>query len=299
MRRRPFAMAWNAALANASTMAPGSPSRYARQRREVGVGVGQQTGRHGNGHVARQAFVAELRMHQGTTGAAVAVRERMDRLELRVRQSCVSEQRDITTTNECHEVRDRRLNAVVVGRNEERFVGSDVAAADPHLLPPPPAGDLGRARFEERRVHGEDRVGVDSGGERDRRRHRAFVRDDHRRVVAVVVEQLGFRDGSGRGGQVLDLGRRGRLRSQQHRGERRDLMAELRIEPGDLGSRVLGLGCRFRREEHPKTRDVGDDRGRVRPAMPTTSGAGGRLAVARLPQQPLVRHRRPRVAPAI
>jgi hypothetical protein len=57
-----------------------------RQRVEVVIDGNQESRGDGNSHVSHQARMTEHCVHQCTAGASVPVRERVDGLELRVRE---------------------------------------------------------------------------------------------------------------------------------------------------------------------------------------------------------------------
>jgi len=92
--------------------------------------------------------VAQHRLDDCATGSAVAVWERVDRLELGVRDCDLGQCRDVDSADECDEVIYRRRNTVVVRRNEVGKVRAEGVAADPHLFVSPASRKAGQVGAE-------------------------------------------------------------------------------------------------------------------------------------------------------
>ena len=226
------------------------PAPVGGQCGEVRSGVGQQPGRHRHGDVAGQAVAAQHRVDQRAAGAAVAVGERVDRLELGVRDRGLGQR---LAGRPLHE-RDR---SSISSGTWSWCGGTNVGLVRAERVcrrsrPVPRASGRrspgGRAP-QERRVHREDGVGVETVGEVER--GRASRRTLPTISVALRLSrlaELGQRDRLRTRRQVLDHRRRRRLRPQQDRRERRDLGAQLRVEPRDLDGRLLGERGNLRRQ---------------------------------------------------
>lgn len=169
-------------------------------------------------------------MDQRTAGAAVAIGKRVDRRELGVCERCLGKDGNVIAVDEADQVLNCCGHPLVARRDEHRVMGAGVTAADPHLLVSPSPGDIRLGRAEQRVMHLQDRVAVDLASKLERRTHRLVVGNDHRCVAAGMAGELRLGDCPRGGCEVLDLrGRRG-FGTQQDRGERRDLVAELRVE---------------------------------------------------------------------
>ena len=202
-------------------------------------------------------------MDEGAARSAVAVRKGMDRLELGVRNGRQDERGDVVPAHERHQVTHRCGHALVVRGDERRVVGPEVAAAHPDLLLTPVADPLGMRRPDEHLVHVEDRLLFEVVGQGERGLHRSGVRHDDHGVVPRGITQLGECDRFGRGRQVLDLRRGGRLRTQQQRGVGRDVGPHLGVEAGDLGGRLVGERQRLTGQWDVAMGDLRRDRGLV------------------------------------
>ena len=127
----------------------------------------------------------------------------------------------------------------MVRGDELRGVGSEASAADPDLLLPPSTGDVRIAVFEQRAMHLPDRRGVDGVGQLQRGVHGADVSDDQAGVAGGVLAEFGQRDLPRPAAEVLDLRARRTLGAEQNGGERGGDVADLDVETGELGRRVL------------------------------------------------------------
>jgi hypothetical protein len=78
--------------------------------------------------------VAEHCLNQGAARAAVTVSERMDGLELSVRQRGMRENGQVVSVDEPHQVGDRFGDAIMMWRYEKRVVWPQIAAANPDLF---------------------------------------------------------------------------------------------------------------------------------------------------------------------
>jgi hypothetical protein len=108
-------------------------------------------------------------------------------------------------------------------------------------------------------IHGQNRALVDLVGKSDGGLHRLRIGDDQRGVaVAVAAEGLGLGDGPRGCGEVLDVGAGRGLRSQQHRREWGDLVAEFGIEARNFATGFVGVGKDIGRQVDV---EVGDRRG--------------------------------------
>src|SRR5581483_7859693 len=82
---------------------------------------------------------------QQTPDAAIAVEERMDRLELGVGQTCVNERGKLLVVEEALEVVERLLHLVDGRRNERRLLEGCVLGTDPALRSPELSGKTMRS----------------------------------------------------------------------------------------------------------------------------------------------------------
>lgn len=128
---------------------------------------------------------------QCASPAAVAARERVDRLEPGVGEGGVRQRGDVLAGGERDQVADRGGHAVGMRREERRPVRGVPAPADPHLPGTPPAGDARLGGLQQRVVQLEDRLGVEALGQRDDGLHGVDVADDLRRVALRVLTELG------------------------------------------------------------------------------------------------------------
>jgi len=154
-------------------------------------------------------------MQQGASCPPVSVGERVDGLELGMRESGLRENGDVVACDEGDQIVDGAWHPLVMGRHKFGAVGPMGATADPYLFLAPFASDLRTARTKESLVHRQDGLGVDPCGEVDRGSHRSGVGDDQSGVSASLGMKFRLGDGPGRGGQVLDLRGGGGLSSQQ------------------------------------------------------------------------------------
>lgn len=191
-------------------------------------------------------------------GSAVPVREWVDRLELRVHNGRMSEYRHVLAREERNEVCNRGWDPIVVGRNEERASGSEIRAADPHLLRPPDPRPRRVGLAHQLAVHAEDGISVQVIGKLQWRTHGGDVGDDETRVVPGGVPEFCHCYRSRRGRQVLDARRRCRLGPEQHGGERDDLCAG--VEARHLVGGIINGRCEHGLEGNRQGRDRGGNR---------------------------------------
>ena len=185
------------------------------------------------GHVrGGEAASTQHDVDERTPGAAVAVQERVDRLELRVRERGLSQRRQIVGVQEGAEVLEQRWHRLVRWRNELRDAGR--LSSDPVLLLPHDTGPFRVvAVLHEHAVDGQHVVQVERArldGELDGRLHRGDVAEhgfggdvgkrDARLLGRLVAHQPAVPDG-----QPLDAGRRDSLGAQQDARERLQLLA--------------------------------------------------------------------------
>ncbi len=235
-----------------------------RERVEVPVGVGEQSGGDRHGHLTGESLSSQQAVHDRPPRSTVAIGKRMDRLELRVSDRCLQQHRQVVTVHEADEVVDRRRDPRVVRRDEACGVGPVAARADPDLRAAPRAGDLRIVVFEKSGVHGEDRWRVKPIGERDRRGHRCRVGDDLSGVAPRGVPELCLCDRLRGRCQVLDARRRRGFRTQQDRPERGDLGPHLGIEASELGGGLIGKRRGRCGQNGIQPTNRGDDRSPVR-----------------------------------
>ena len=122
-------------------------------------------------------------VQQCTSRATVTVGERVDRLELRVRDRRMSEHGNVRAPTEGDEIHHERRHTVVVWRHEGRRVRRDGAASDPDLLVAELPCDVRCALTQKSVLHRDDRSLADLIGELQRGLHRLDVRDDELRIA--------------------------------------------------------------------------------------------------------------------
>lgn len=93
---------------------------------------------------------------QRTTCTAVTIRERVDGLELSMRDRCVSKHRDVDALAELNEISHQRWHPVMVGRHKRRRMRRDPPTSNPHLLVTEFPGEVWRALTEEGMLHCDD-----------------------------------------------------------------------------------------------------------------------------------------------
>jgi hypothetical protein len=116
----------------------------------------------------------------------------------------------------------------------------EVGPADPYLFLAPLPGDIRFCLCEQRVMHVEDCLCRQVVRQGECCGHRSDVADDLLGVRPAAFAELGFRDGPGGRGEVLDLRTGGRLGAQQDGREGSDLAAQLSVEPGYLVRGVCG-----------------------------------------------------------
>ena len=108
--------------------------------------------------VAREAVATEHRADERPPGAAIAVGERVDRLELSVREQRFGEGVDVGSVGETDQVVDEGGDAFVVGGHETRTLWAGCGTTDPHRFGAPFARPFGVSVAEQAGVHVEDAV---------------------------------------------------------------------------------------------------------------------------------------------
>jgi hypothetical protein len=181
---------------------------------------------------------------------AVAVEERVDRLELRVRQRGLHDRRVVIAVQVGHQIVEQRGHMLRRRRDKRRVAWVVGAATDPVLLLADHTANVGRtAPGHQRAVYPAERVegdGVGADPQRDGLLHAADVREhlDRDLVVdrAVLVEQqLRLDDAPRSGVEALDLRRSDRLGPQKKAREafEADVACVRRVQPAD---RCLSVG---------------------------------------------------------
>ncbi len=140
-------------------------------------------------------MATQHRVYQRPAGTAVPVGERVDRLELGVRDRGLAQRRQIGPADEPRQVVHQSGDVTVVRRNEGGGVRAVGIPTDPHLLLAPPAGDPRGVPGHESRVHGQDRALIKAVGQVQGGFHRGDIPDDRGGVALVGAAQLGERDG--------------------------------------------------------------------------------------------------------
>ncbi len=216
--------------------------------------VREQTGRDRGRGARQQTLSGEHRVHEGTSGTAVAVGEGMDRLELGVRDRRVEQHREVVPGDEGEQIRHR-------GRHQLRLRG-DVHSAERAVPaashPDQPLAQTARCRVrgEQLCLHAQDGLEIEVRGESQSRLHRAHVRDHGAGVRAAGFLELREGELPRPDREVLDLRGGGRLRAQQdaaHRAEGGVVRTESGsgVEPeggqgtlpvGDIGGEIPGQG---------------------------------------------------------
>ncbi len=182
---------------------------------EIGVRVTQEPCGYWDGDVTGESPVSEHALQECTTGAAIAVGERVNGLELRVCDRGLSEHRHVGATREGDDVSHQRWDTAVVGRHEQRGVRRDTPAAYPYLLVAPMT-NVFRCRVAEQRIlHSKDRALVEIVRHRNGSCHRADIRYDHACVAGSRFSDFGERNLFGARREILDLGTRRGLAPQQ------------------------------------------------------------------------------------
>ena len=121
----------------------------------------------------------------------VAVRERMDGLELRMGDRGLCEHRQVCPSRELHEVVDQLGHRLMVRWHEVCLVRTERGSADPDLLLTQASGDLRVEPAQKGLMHCEDRIGVDSVSEVERGAHRRHVADNLSGVAVLDTAELG------------------------------------------------------------------------------------------------------------
>nr|WP_269756304.1 hypothetical protein [Agromyces humatus] len=134
----------------------------------------------------------------------------MDGLELGVDDGHLREHGEVISTSERHDVVHQAGHSLVLRRDEGGTDRAAGAPADPHWLGAPVPWCVVRA-VHEHPVHLADGVGGELVGECERGLHRPGVPHDLGGVPFAGVADLGGEDGTGAGGEMFDLGGRGRL----------------------------------------------------------------------------------------
>ena len=184
-------------------------------------------------------------LDQGTACSPVPVFVRVNRLELRMRERRLDERRQCLVVAEGAEILEEGVHFLGRGRHEVRAAGVVVVAADPVLLRPDLASDLGPVR----RRH-EDAVDLDDlrycdplllGRALDRRLHRVDVGEDFecglRCSLPGVVGHLGSGEGESVDLHTFDLGGGDRLGAQQQARERSEPWVRVLVQRLDCSIR--------------------------------------------------------------
>lgn len=97
--------------------------------------------------------MVEHRAHEGTARPPAAIKERVNGLELCMRDGDLHERLQVIACNESQHVGHRCRHTIMVWRHELRPVRmAPVTATDPHLFSPIPASQRGVVS-EDRRLH--------------------------------------------------------------------------------------------------------------------------------------------------
>lgn len=117
-------------------------------------------------------------------------------------------------------------------RHEICVMRADAAAANPDLIRAPASRNRRVLGFHQGTMHRENGCRIKVIREVNGCRHCSDIRDDGRCVALVAAAQLRKRDLLGARREVLYLRRCRRLRTQQNRRKRSDVMSELGVEAG-------------------------------------------------------------------
>lgn len=210
-------------------------------------------------------------MDEDPAGAAVAVGERMDGLELGVGDGRLHEGGHVRAPQVGEEVIHPGPQAFRVGRDELRRVRRGCPSPDPplHVAVGARAGML--LTVHEGTMGGQQGGLVQVGSQPGSSAHGPHVRRHERCVRAGAFAESRQGEGSRARRDVLDLrGGRG-LSAQEHRVDRRDLssepregVADLGVEAHDGGRRLLDLGRQIGGQVEPESGDTGWERGSIR-----------------------------------
>jgi hypothetical protein len=123
---------------------------------EVRVSVSEQSGRDGDGRAGGGAAMLEHGVDHGAPGAAVAVDERVDRLELCVGDRRLGQERHVGAGDKRAEAIDCGHDPRVMRRDEHGGVRRGTRSANPHLLGAEPTRIGEILNTHQRFVDGED-----------------------------------------------------------------------------------------------------------------------------------------------
>ncbi len=129
-------------------------------------------------------------MDDRPAGSPTAVDERMDRLELGMRDRGLREDRYVVAVDELHQVLDSGRNSLVDWRHELRLMRTLGRSPDPDLLVAPHSGVSGLTRLEQHPLHVTDRIGVGALGRLGGRAHSCDVGCHHIGVAASGLSEL-------------------------------------------------------------------------------------------------------------
>lgn len=103
---------------------------------EVGSDMDKQSGRNRHSRAADQSLVTKDGLRERAPRSSIPVDERMNGLELRVRDGYLHEHREIVAGNEGDEVCDTTGDSIVVWRDEFSRPRASPPGANPHLFTP-------------------------------------------------------------------------------------------------------------------------------------------------------------------
>ncbi len=247
---------------------------------DVALGVGCQHHADRGDEAGCDAAPAQDHVDEAASGAAVAVTEGVDGLELGVRDRGLRDGGQVVEVHERDEVVEQARHAIRRWRDERRVAWARASAADPVLLRPHDSGESGFGRaLEQRPVDVEHVVESESaarGADLDGALHGADVAE-HRACGRVGRDRFVGGEGQSlvRRAEALDERRAERLRAEQRGGDRLEVMA------GASGLELAQRGGGARRPRPRRDRPAGGPSSRSDQGRTPGSGTGGGLGGVR------------------
>ena len=165
------------------------------------------------------ALVSENAVEKDPARASVSVDEGMYRLELGVSDRRLDNGADVISADKGDKILETALDTLRNGWNEERPMRTVCRPADPHLLVAQLSPERRPRRLDQGAMNGLDLLDRNLRRQSERLSHGRDIALNDARVSWSVVRELGNGDIADARGEVLNLGTRCGLASQQERGQ--------------------------------------------------------------------------------
>ena len=150
----------------------------------------KQAGRERKGHLAQHAFVSQDLVKKSTARPAVAVHERVNRLELGMEDRRFGDGRDVIPCRKGNQVIKIRSDPLVSRRNIERPMRAVGRTSNPDLLRPECTAERHPVSVDQGAMNLENSRDLERAFERQRALHRGNVASDKLGVMRSVRREL-------------------------------------------------------------------------------------------------------------